>query len=172
MPPMDQEAFHKLYFSPSASCWAAAWEDTLWCRQSLSLHWSMVCFPHIPRQDVCTSTALKPSAGRAVNADAGDKFRLCLGTLCSIWHIWSCSSNWLPWAAGRFSSSALSWFDSLWEETRLVCFGELEFLGLTRGLLHFLIRLFPWRSEKSFRFRLSDLNFCISLSGSLGIMLS
>lgn len=60
-------------------------------------------------------------------------FMFCLGTLCSIWHIWSCSSNWPPWALGCFSGSALSWLDSLYDEAWLVGFRELSLLVSLEG---------------------------------------
>lgn len=77
-------------------------------------------------------------------------FMLCLGTLCGIWHIWSCSSNWPPWALGCFSGSAMSWLDSLYDVARLVGFGEhwFEFFGLTWGLLRIVTSLYTllWSS--------------------------
>lgn len=54
----------------------------------------------------------------------------CLGTLCSIWHIWSCSSNWPPWALGTFFllSSELA--------RHLVWRSRISGLALAGGLFH------------------------------------
>lgn len=70
------------------------------------------------------------------NSRCSRRLVLSLGTLYSIWHIWSCSFNWPPWALGGFYGSALSRLDSLGDVERLVLFGELSW-----GFFFFFVSL-------------------------------
>lgn len=92
------------------------------------------------------------------NSRCSRRLVLSLGTLYSIWHIWSCSFNWPPWALGGFYGSALSRLDSLGDVERLVLFGELSwgfFFCLTGEPLHIESIKFSGAAT----FRLSDPNF-------------